>query len=98
MRLPEFQDDCFSLKLPSGNQNRRQKVFSRGLYVSAGELDIPKFTKTPLIYSVSYFNLRALGALFERAKSTKAPPPSQKRDNLVCTTFSFSLFCYDGKN
>jgi len=30
-------------------------------------------TKTPLIYSVSRFNLRGLGALFGRAKPTKAP-------------------------
>jgi len=29
-------------------QNRRQKVFSRGLFVCAGGLDIIKLTKTPL--------------------------------------------------
>ena len=36
-------------------------------------LDIIKLTKTPLIYSVSRFNLGGLGALFEGAKPTKAP-------------------------
>jgi len=45
-------------------QNRRQKVFNRGLYVCAGALDILKIDKTPLIYSVSYFNLGRLGAPF----------------------------------
>jgi len=54
-------------------QNRRQNVFNRGPYVCAGGLDIPKFSKTPLIYSVSYFNLEGLGALFGGAKPTKVP-------------------------
>jgi len=35
-----------------------------GLYVCAGALDILKIDKTPLIYSVSYFNLGRLGAPF----------------------------------
>ena len=35
-------------------------------------LDI-KLTKTPLIYSVSRFNLGGLGALFEKTNPTKAP-------------------------
>jgi len=30
-------------------------------------------TKSPLIYSVAYFNLGALGALFGEAKPTEAP-------------------------
>jgi len=38
------------------SQNRRQKVFNRGFYVCAGELDIIKINKTALIYSVSCFN------------------------------------------
>jgi len=38
-------------------QNCRQKVYNRGLCVCAEWLDILKLTKTPLIYSVSYFNL-----------------------------------------
>jgi len=41
-------------------QNRCQKVFTRGLYVCAGRLDIENFLKSPLIYSVSYFNFGAL--------------------------------------
>jgi len=36
-------------------------------------LDIIKLTKTPLIYSVSRFNLGELGDLFGEAKPTKAP-------------------------
>jgi len=40
-----------------------------GLCSSAGGLDITKLTKTPLIYSVSRFNLGGLGA----AKPTKDP-------------------------
>jgi len=50
------------------NQNRRQKVFNRGfavlrvgLFFCPGALDIIKLTKTPLIYSVSRFNLGVLG-------------------------------------
>jgi len=38
----------------------------RGLY---GE----KLIKPPMIYSVSYFDLRGLSALFGEAKPTKAP-------------------------
>jgi len=52
-------------------QNRRQKVFTRGslylwggLYVSVGGLYIENFIKSPLIYSVSYFDLGGLGTLF----------------------------------
>ena len=48
-------------------QNRRQKVFNRGLRSSAGGLcvcfggpDIIKLSKTPLTYSVSRFNLGGL--------------------------------------
>jgi len=39
-------------------------IFTRGVYVCAGRLGIIKIDKTPLIYSVSYFNLGGLGALF----------------------------------
>jgi len=38
-------------------QNRRQNIFNRELFVCPGGLDIIKLTKTPLIYSVSRFNL-----------------------------------------
>jgi len=59
-------------------QNRRQNVFNRGLCRGAlrlfGGVEIIKSTKTPLIYTVSRFNLGGLGALFGRAKPTKAPP------------------------
>ena len=48
-------------------QNRRQKVFTRGLYVcvgalyvSARRLNIENFIKSPLIYSVSYLDLGVL--------------------------------------
>jgi len=61
-------------KNKNGNmQNRRQKVFNRGVLQFCGGLDIIKLTKTPLIYSVSRFNLGGLGALFGGAKPTKAP-------------------------
>jgi len=46
------------------NQNRRLKVFNRGLHVCAGGLTFWTMTKSPVIYIVSYFNLRGLGALF----------------------------------
>jgi len=38
-----------------------------------GGLDIIKLTKTSHIHSASRFNLGGLGALFGRAKPTKAP-------------------------
>jgi len=47
---------------------------AEGLFVCAGGLDIIKLTKTPLIYSVSRFNLGEIGALFGGDKPTKAPP------------------------
>jgi len=53
------------------SQNRRQIVFNRG--VCAGGLTY-NLTKIPLSYSVSYFTLEGLGALFGGAKPTKAPP------------------------
>jgi len=53
-------------------QDRGQKVFTRGLYVCEGRLDIEKLLKSPLIYSVSYFNLRDL-ELCPQGRSTKAP-------------------------
>jgi len=34
-------------------QKRRQKVFTRGLYVCAGRLDIENLLKSPLIYIVN---------------------------------------------
>ena len=44
-------------------QNHRQKVFTRGLYVCAGRLGTENVLKSPLIYSVSYLNLGALGTV-----------------------------------
>jgi len=38
-----------------------------------GGLDIENFIKSPLIYSVSYFDLGGLGTLFGGVKPTKAP-------------------------
>ena len=55
-------------------QNRRQNIFNRELFVCPGGLDIIKLTKTPLIYSVSRFNLGGVRALFGGAKPTKAHP------------------------
>jgi len=46
-------------------QNSRQKLFIRGLNVCAGRLDIENLLKSLLIYSVSYFNLEALGLCLE---------------------------------
>jgi len=54
-------------------QNRRQKVFNRGLCSSAEGLDIMKLTKIPRIYSVSRFNLGVLGALFGGLSQPKPP-------------------------
>jgi len=42
-------------------ENRRQKVFTGGALRCAGRLDIEDLLKSPLIYSVSYFNLGGLG-------------------------------------
>ena len=53
---------CVSVPSPE-----RQKVFNRGA------LHSESLMKTTLIYSVSYLNLRGLGALFGGAKPTKAP-------------------------
>jgi len=36
-------------------QNRRQKVFNRGLYTCSVGLDILKFEQTSLFYNASYF-------------------------------------------
>jgi len=45
----------------------------RGLYVSAGRIDIANLIQIRLIYSVSCFNLGRLGTLFGGAKTTKVP-------------------------
>ena len=47
-------------------QNRRQTVYNRGAWG-------PKNWQNSAIYSVSFFYLRGLGALFVGAKPTKAP-------------------------
>jgi len=55
-------------------QNRCQKFFSSGaLRLCRQACCLLKFDQTPLIYSVSYYNLRGLGALFVGAKPTKTP-------------------------
>jgi len=61
-------------------QNRRQKVFNRralqfcgGLFLCAWGLDIIKLTKTPLIYSVSRFNLGCLGLCSGELSPPKPP-------------------------
>jgi len=59
-----------------------QKVSDRGFYVSAGGLNIENLIKTPLIYSVSYFNLGGLSALFEGLRAPKSPSD----DGAECTS------------
>jgi len=70
-----MQTDCRLTNCTGNSQNRRQIVFNRGVCVSAGGLCVfaGGLTKTPLIYSVSCFNLRGHGALFGGAKPTKVP-------------------------
>jgi len=46
-------------------QNRRQKLFNRGLCVYAVGLSMQKLTKTLLIHSVSYFSLGGLELCLE---------------------------------
>ena len=58
------------LRESSPEQNRRQKDFTRGLSVCAGGIDIVNLTKTPLIYHVSYFNLRDLELCLGRKSMT----------------------------
>ena len=48
-------------------------VCAGGFYVCARGAWHTNLIKIPLIYSISCFNLGGLGALFEGAKSTKAP-------------------------
>jgi len=55
-------------------QNRHQKVFSRGALHLCRGLGIVKIGKIPLIYSVSYFNLGLLGALFGGLVAHQSPP------------------------
>jgi len=57
---------------PSG-QNRRQKVFNRGALRLWGRAWHYKLTETPLIYSVSRFNLGKRGTLY-RGLSPPKPP------------------------
>jgi len=82
------------------NQNRRQKVFNRGfavlrvgLFFCLGGLDIIKLTKTPLIYSVSRFNLGSW-ALFRGAKPTKAPrgDGTDENNGYACSKMSKRFF------
>jgi len=54
-----------------------------GLCVCAGGIEIIKLTKTPLIYSVSRFNLGALGALFGGLSPPKTPGATVLRKTLV---------------
>ena len=68
-----FPLKCATAKLRSTTrQNRRQKVFSRGLCVCEASLDILNLTKTPLIYSISHINTGGL-VLHLGPKLTKIP-------------------------
>jgi len=64
--------DCMSCYDQSA-QNRRQKVFTRGLYVCAGRLDIENILKSALICTALYLNLEALGLCLERRSPRKHP-------------------------
>jgi len=75
-------------------QNRRQKVFNKGLCSSAGELcvctgglGIIKLTKIPLIYSVPRFNLGGLGALLGGLN----PPKPPRGDGTACKSNEVTL-------
>jgi len=46
---------------------------SLGLYVCTGRLDIENLLISPLIYSVSYFNLGAVGLCLDRRRPPKHP-------------------------
>jgi len=58
-------------------QNRRQKYSIEGFYVCTSGLDIENLMKTPLIYSVSYFNLEGLSP----KKPSMATSPACRPDN-----------------
>jgi len=68
-----------SIETGDGGKQRRQawgrnRTVARSVqHFCAGELDILKIDKTPLISSVSYFKSEVLGAMFEGATPTKAP-------------------------
>jgi len=64
-----------------------------GLCVCAGGLDIIKLAKTPLIYSVSRFNLGGIGAMFGGAKPTKAPRGYGTDQKLQYTQKNCLLLC-----
>ena len=85
--------DSWQERFPDSSQNRRQKVFNRGLCVSAvGALGLCRgawHSKTQLIYSVLCFNLGGLGALFGGDKRPKAPRDDGTDSSTSC---SFNLF------
>ena len=74
-------------------QNHRQKVVNRGLYVCAGGFTFVhggltfNFDKIPLIYAVSYFNLRGL----ELSLGGKISPPNPPG----ATGMASLLDCFD---
>jgi len=78
-------------------QNRRQKVFNRGLCSSAGELcvcagglDIIKLTKIPLIYRVSL----SIWCGLEICLGGLSPPNPPVATGLLCTIIVLVLFIY----
>ena len=89
-RIDSMQDTFSTAKTYTGPhknldwaayQDRRQKVFNRGLcssakrlFVCAGGLDIIKLTKTPLIYSVSRFSFGGLELCLAGLSPPKPPP------------------------
>jgi len=63
-------DTRFESRYGQSTQDRRQKVFTRG---ALGRLDIENSLKSPLIYSVSYSKLGALGVCVEGRSPPKHP-------------------------
>jgi len=63
---------CVS-RYDQSTQNCRQKMFTMGLYVCAGRLDIENLLESAVIYSVSYFNLGDLGLCLEGLIPPKHP-------------------------
>ena len=75
----EHRKHCHGGKLihdPSNSiQNHCQKVVSTEILRLCRRLDILKFDQTPLIYSVSYFNLGGLELCLWGISPPKSPPP-----------------------
>ena len=72
-------------------QNRRQIVFSRGLYICAVGLDVLKFEEILLFYSASYFNFGGAWSFVSERLSPPTPAPPWWRDSVA--TLQFASYC-----